>query len=151
MNSKLKIEKYISTLQLYHRSTYDLFIDKSSIVNSGLGVFTKNFIPKNSLIDEYYGEYIENFPGGEYFFKIDENCGINAINTPRCYMAMLNDASYRPTSKRGLRKFVDHNFINNCYFVTDIENKKVRVYSLIDIQYNTELFISYGSEYWNDK
>ena len=58
MNSKLKIEKYISTLQLYHRSTYDLFIDKSSIVNSGLGVFTKNFIPKNSLIDEYYGEYI---------------------------------------------------------------------------------------------
>jgi len=136
-------------LDLYHNSSYNLYISKSNISNAGLGVFTKDFIPKDTLIDFYYGEYTESLPGGEYFFRINKEGGINAIDIPRCYMAMLNDSSYRPKSKRGLRNFVEHNFINNCYFNVDIENKKVGVYSIIDIQPSTELFISYGSDYWN--
>ncbi len=132
----------------YHKSNYDLYISQSSIANSGLGVFTKSFIPKDTLIDGYFGEYSESLPGGEYFFRIDENGGINAIDEPRCYMAMLNDASYRPTSKRKLRIFIEHNYQNNCYFNVDITNKKVFVYSLFDIEPNSELFISYGNDYW---
>ena len=135
-------------LELYHHSSFNLYISTSNILNSGLGVFTNSFIPKDTYIDSYYGEYIEGFPGGEYFFRIDHDGGINAINTPRCYMAMLNDASYRPSSKRGLRKFVEHNYKNNCYFKNNIEDKKVEVYSLIDLHPGTELFISYGDDYW---
>ncbi len=140
--------KYLESLKLYHMSQFSLYISNSNIVNSGYGVFTDSFIPKDSLIDEYLGTYTESLYGGEYFFRIDENGGINAIDSPRCYMAMLNDASYIPTSKRALKKFVTHNFTNNCYFKTDIENRKVYVYSLVDIDSKSELFISYGMDYW---
>ncbi len=134
-------------MEYYHKSKFDLYIDKSSITNSGLGVFTKQFIPKDSFIDEYYGEIIDYIYGGDYYFKIDKDYGINAEKFPRCYMAMLNDASYRPTSKRKLKKFSSHNFSNNCCF--KIEDNKIKIYSIKDIEENTELFVSYGSEYWN--
>jgi SET domain-containing protein len=133
---------------LYHKSHFDLYINISNIQNSGYGVFTKTFIPKDTIIDEYFGEYTESLPGGEYFFRINNDGGINAIDLPRCYMAMLNDASYKPISKRALRKFVDHNYKNNCYFKVDEINKKVYVYSLCDILENSELFVSYGCDYW---
>ena len=132
----------------FHKSIFDLYISKSNISNSGLGVFTNIYIPKDTLIDEYYGTYTTSLPGGEYFFRIDEEGGINAIDLPRCYMGMLNDASYRPISKRGLRKFTEHSFVNNCYFKVDVYNKIVNIYSLINIEPNSELFISYGSDYW---
>lgn len=135
--------------KLYHLSQYDLYINKSNIQNSGYGVFTKSFIPKDTLIDEYYGEYTESLPGGEYFFRINSDGGINAIDEPRCYMAMLNDASFVPKSKRQLRKFVHHEYKNNCFFKVDEINKKVFVFSKIDISPETELFISYGDEYWD--
>jgi hypothetical protein len=137
-------KKHIS----YHRSHFDLYINISNIQKSGYGVFTRTFIPKDTLIDEYVGEYTESLPGGEYFFRINDNGGINAINEPRCYMAMLNDASYIPKSKRGLRKFIKHNYTNNCVFKIDEINKKVYIYSLCDIVENSELYISYGCEYW---
>jgi hypothetical protein len=150
----------------YHKSKFDLFIQKSKIINSGLGIFTNDFIKANTFIDYYFGEYTEHLIGGEYFFRITEknnddknnddknnddknnddknnddniNCGINAINLPRCYMAMLNDASYRPTSKRKLKKFIEHNYKIN---------KKIEIHSLVDIQIGEELFIFYGLEYW---
>ena len=132
----------------YHKSNFKLYIDNSNITKSGLGVYTREFIPKDSLIDEYYGEKIDYLYGGEYYFKIDKYYGINAEKFPRCYMAMLNDAEYKPTSKRKLRTFVYHNFVNNCYF--KIEDRKIKIFSKDDIYSNTELFISYGYEYWNN-
>jgi SET domain-containing protein len=54
-----------------------------------------------------------------------------------------------PKSKRKLLKFINHNYKNNCYFVTDEENRRVKVYSLVDIYPSDELFISYGDDYWN--
>ena len=149
MNLSKKEIMELNKLNLYHKSSFDLYVDKSSIPNSGFGIFTRSNIPKDTYIDDYYGEIVESCYGGEYYFSITEKLGINAITTPRCYMAMLNDASYRPTSKRKLSKFIEHNYKNNCYFVTDIENKRVKVYSSVDIIPNTELFISYGENYWN--
>jgi hypothetical protein len=113
---------YSHNEKYYHKSHFNLYISKSGIHNAGSGVFTKDFIEKDSLIDEYYGDYNESLPGGEYFFRIDEEGGINAIDMPRCYMAMLNDSDYRPKSKRGLRNFIEHCFVNNCYFKVEIEN-----------------------------
>ena len=131
----------------FTNSKYDLYIKKSNIQQAGLGVFTNEYIPANSYIDSYYGEYIEaKYYGGEYFIRINDDLGINAINFPRCYMAMINDACYIPTSKRKLKKWIFHNFINNCKFV--INNNKIDVYSTCDININDELFISYGQDYW---
>ncbi len=133
----------------YHKSKYDLYIDNSSIPNSGLGVFTKEFIPKNSYIDNYYGQELEYNNGSDYLFEITSDYYIDAKEYPRCYMAMLNDASYKPKSKRGLKKFIDHKYINNCTFLVNEEKKEIYIFSLIDIYPNTELFISYGSNYWS--
>jgi len=149
MNFTKKEVRELEKLQLYHKSSFNLFIDKSKIQGAGFGIYTKSLIPKDTYIDDYYGEIIESFYGGEYCFAITDKLIINAIKTPRCYMAMLNDASYKPISKRKLSKFVTHEYKNNCYFVTDIENKRVKVYSSIDILPNNELFISYGDDYWN--
>jgi hypothetical protein len=139
----------MSNNKFYHMSKFDLILKMSNIANSGYGVFTNDFIPKDMEIDTYYGEYTESLPGGEYFFRIDNDGGINAIDIPRCYMAMLNDASYRPKSNRQKRKFIEHKYTNNCYFKVDEINKIVKICSLVDIEKGSELFISYGSDYWN--
>lgn len=143
MTSEIAHSKY------YHTSKFNLYVSKSSIINSGDGIFTNDFIKADTFIDLYMGKYVEHLVGGEYFFRIDENGGINSIDLPRCYMAMLNDASYRPTSKRKLRKFIDHDYKNNCIFKVDVINKKIEIHSLVDIQIGEELFISYGCEYWS--
>lgn len=87
----LEIEK----LQLYHKSSFDLYVGKSSIHGAGLGIFTKSSIPKNTYIDDYYGEILERHYGGEYCFAITEKLIVDAMKSPRCYMAMLNDASFK--------------------------------------------------------
>jgi hypothetical protein len=151
INNLSKREKNeLSKLNPYHHSQFNLQISKSNLDKAGFGVFTNDFIPKDTLIDQYYGRYIDGLYGGDYYFRIDDNIGIDALDSPRCYMAFLNDSAYRPTSKRGLRNFIEHNFTNNCKFVVDKINKKVEIYSLIDIHPGSELFISYGYEYWNN-
>jgi hypothetical protein len=132
----------------YHKSKFDLYINQSKIHNSGLGVFTGSFIPEDSYIDDYYGKYITWLFSGEYYFFINDYLGIDAVEYPRCYMAMLNDASYKPLSKRKLQKFIEHNYKNNCKFIVDEQNNTVKVYSLCNINIGDELFISYGSDYW---
>ena len=132
----------------YHKSIYNLYIDQSKIPNGGLGVFTYSFIPKNSYIDDYCGKYITWLYSGEYYFCINEYLGIDAIEYPRCYMAMLNDASYKPVSKRKLKKYIPHDYKNNCKFVIDENDNIVKIFSLSDINIGEELFISYGYDYW---
>jgi SET domain-containing protein len=51
-------------------------------------------------------------------------------------MAMINDAQF---SKK---------YSNNTVFEGDLENKKVYVVSLRDIEPGEELFVSYGEGYW---
>jgi hypothetical protein len=133
----------------FHHSSYELYIDKSLLHNAGRGVFTKSFIPKGSFIDYYYGTIIEYFNGSEYLFEIDNKVYMDARDLPRCYMAMINDAAYKPTSKRALQKFKEHNYVNNCDFIVNKEKKEIQVWSTMDILPGSELFISYGSGYWN--
>jgi SET domain-containing protein len=140
----------IDNTNYYHNSKFNLYIDKSNIPNSGLGIFTKSFIEKDTLIDEYCGKKINWLSSGDYYYSIDDYNGIDAIEFPRCYMAMLNDASFKPVSKRGLKKFIPHNYTNNCYFNTDKILNRVYIYSLVNIEINKELFISYGPDYWNN-
>ena len=76
---------------------------------------------------------------------------------PRCYMDMLNDANFKPINKnkskgKSKRKqiTISNNFSNNCTFITDEENLTVSIYSITDIEPESELFISYGDSYWSN-
>jgi SET domain-containing protein len=76
-------------------------------------------------------------------------------------MGMINDASYIPRKIiRKKKKKIDitpdanydvnnNKLINNCEFMIDIVNEKAYVHTICDIASGTELFISYGPDYWN--
>ncbi len=139
----------------YHTSKFNLIIKESQLYNGGLGVYTNEYIEKNTIIDEYYGEKLTTAIGGSYVLMIHNKCFIDASNEPRCYMAMLNDASYRPKinykkkSGRKLAKiFIDYNYTNNCEFVLDEINEKAYIKTIININIGEELFVSYGKDYW---
>jgi hypothetical protein len=149
----------------YHNSKFELYLDISLIPNSGLGVFTKNKIIANTLIDEYFGKHMESW-GGAYALNIGNGLHIDAYDHPRCYMAMLNDCSYiskkyeikknRRNKKRIRLDVTPENYCDkfgkildvNCYFVIDEGNKKAYVYSLRNVFEGEELFVSYGNSYW---
>ena len=138
MKNKLKkLDFSINQDNYYNNSIFELKIDKSYIEDAGLGVFAEENIPKNSFIGFYEGENIDYHPDNtDYFFVINDYNGIDAYKYPRCYMAMLNDA----------RKSYNN---YNCEFRIDDKNLLVEVWSIKNIMKGEELFIYYGSDYWN--
>jgi hypothetical protein len=120
----------------YHTSSFSLTIASSNISNAGKGVFTNDFIPANTIIDEYYGDVHDiSYSSSRYFLEITPTCGIDAFNFPRCYMAMVNDTY--GTSRE-----------TNCTFVIDQCARRAFIQSTVDILPQSELYISYGDEYW---
>ena len=120
----------------YHTSLYSLNIAPSNIPNAGKGVFTREFIPKDTIIDEYYGDVYEiSYASSRYFLEVTSGCGIDAFNFPRCYMAMINDV-------HGTSHEV------NCMFIIDKEKRRAYVKSITDVPAKSELYIEYGDEYW---
>jgi SET domain-containing protein len=120
-----------------------LFVKKSSIPNSGKGLFTKKFIPKGTRIVEYKGKVsawknVKDEDGKNgYIFYINRNYVINALPATKALARYANDA-------RGLVKI--KGITNNCDYITDglqafIESKK-------DIPAGSEIFVDYGKDYW---
>ncbi len=146
---ELKLRKKAEriTEDYYNSSGFALYIDDSKIKGAGLGVFTEDDIPEDTIIDEYRGDLIQSFEelDNDYYYQLIEpnketgemGLGVDASKLPRCYMAMINDAT------------LDKKYENNCMFEDDIENKKVYVISTRDIKAGEELFVSYGDYYWN--
>ncbi len=144
----------------YPTSQFDLYLAPSQLANSGLGVFTKQFIPANTLIDQYYGNK-SCLLGGSYVLYIKDGCYIDAFSYPRCFMGMINDASFVPKKViRKKKKKIDitpdanydaknNKLTNNCEFVIDKDNEKAYVHTITDIPAGSELFVSYGPDYWN--
>jgi hypothetical protein len=161
MNANTCKNIIINKQQYYNNSLFDLYLTKSQIENAGLGVWTRDFIPKNTFVDEYTGIIGNRNFGSDYTLEITKNYYIDAEPFPRCFMAMINDCSY--VAKKTIRrkkKVIDITPVANynssgiplevnCIFMIDIENKKGLIYSTRDIERNTELFISYGKNYWN--
>jgi len=119
--------------EYYNNSCFELEIKDSNIKNAGKGVFTLEFIPNNTFIDEYTGIIMNHVFCGSYFVLIREGLGIDAQTFPRCYMAMINDN-------------IGSLFEHNCKFM--ICDDKVEIWSIKDIYKGDELYISYGNEYW---
>ena len=131
----------------YNDGQFNLYITHSQLPDSGLGVYTEDFIPEDTIIGEYTGEIVKsyNLKSNDYFYELVEadeangimGVGIDSSKLPRCYMAMINDAQFSKT------------YSNNCVFEGDIEEGKVYVVSTKDIEPEEELFVSYGEGYWN--
>jgi hypothetical protein len=133
----------------YNNTKFILNIEDSKIENAGKGVFTYEFIPKNTFIGYYIGEIkkMSHECVGDYSFSLSEKYYIDANKDVRCYIAMINDS---------------HNskYKNNCEFrITKTENgkklkpkqRKISLWSIKDISKYSELYASYGDEYWNDR
>lgn len=120
-----------------------LVVKKSTIPNSGKGLFTRRFIPKGMRIVEYKGKIsawkeVKDEDGKNgYIFYVNRNHVINALPVKTALARYGNDA-------RGLVRI--KGLTNNCDYVTDgtqafIESKK-------DIPAGSEIFVDYGADYW---
>lgn len=147
-NTSLDTDEERDAIQanFYNDGPFNLYITYSQLPDSGLGVYTDDFIPENTIIGEYSGEIVKSYKleTNDYFYELVEadevngimGVGIDSSKLPRCYMAMINDAQFSKT------------YSNNCVFEGDLDENKVYVVSTRDIEPEEELFVSYGEGYW---
>jgi hypothetical protein len=135
---KKKEEILTEEEKYYNNSKYNLVLKESTIKNAGLGVFTLEKILSKEFVGYYDGIKKTRKKSGLYYFEINNKIGIDAEKYPRCYMAMINDI-YNTNNKV------------NCEFILDEKKQLVEIWSIIDIDENSELFISYGNDYWSNK
>jgi SET domain-containing protein len=129
---------------------FDLFVADSQIPGAGLGLFTRQFIPKGSPIVEYTGEiftieqcrkrYGDELPFAPYLYFVSYRKCIDSRDTTEALARYANDANGFVKVK-GLS--------NNAEFV----NKKRVPYIIAtaDITPESEIFVDYGEDYWGVK
>lgn len=122
----------------------NLFVKKSTIPNSGKGLFTKVLITKGTSIIEYKGkivtwkavEAMADYRNGYVFFFNSKYC-IDAWKTKKSMAGYVNDA-------RGITRVEGAK--NNTEYVT--VKKRCYIEAVKDIPKGSELFVGYGAEYW---
>ena len=121
-----------------------LVVKSSTIPGSGMGLFTKAFIPKGSRIVEYKGkvstwkEVDHNNGNNGYIYYVNRNLVINASGYKKALARFANDA-------KGVSRV--KGFANNSIY--QFYNGKVYIESTKDIPPNTEILVEYGKEYWD--
>ncbi|HZH97195.1 MAG TPA: SET domain-containing protein [Flavisolibacter sp.] len=120
-----------------------LEIKTSTIPGSGLGLFTKEFIPKGAHVIEYKGRITtwKNADKDEgrnaYLFRVKQYHTLDARPYLKAKARYANDANGF-TRVKGLK--------NNCVYV--IEGLRVFVEAVKDIPAGSEILVDYGKEYW---
>ena len=120
-----------------------LVVKKSTLPNSGKGLYTKKFIPKGTRIVEYKGRIsswkdVKDEDGKNgYIFYVTRNHVINALPVKSALARYANDA-------RGLTRI--KGLTNNCDYITD--GKKAYIESKKDIPAGAEILVDYGADYW---
>ena len=120
-----------------------LVVKKSTIPNSGKGLFTKKFIPKGTRIVEYKGKIsawrdVKDEDGRNgYIFYVNRNHVIDALPVKSALARYANDA-------RGLVRI--KGVKNNCDYIT--YGKKAYIESKKDISAGEEILVDYGTDYW---
>lgn len=121
-----------------------LHTKRSQISGAGKGLFTKQFIAKGTRIIEYRGKITtwKNIIAGKtfngYVFYINRNYVIDAMTYKKALARYANDAS-------GLNRV--KGVVNNTQYVP--EGKRVYIDAIKDIPAGSEIFVSYGKEYWD--
>jgi len=120
-----------------------LYVKKSTLPNAGKGLFTKKFIPKGTRIIEYKGHVktwkevqAEEGDNG-YIYYVKRSHVIDALKIKNSLARYANDA-------RGLERV--KNISNNAEYAED--GVRVFIESTRDIPAGSEIFVSYGPEYW---
>lgn len=125
---------------------FDLKVKKSTLPGAGKGLFTKENIKKGELVCEYEGELItwkeaiirnDKNKGGYVYYISDKVC-IDAFHYKKTFGRYANDAAGL-TRIKGLRN-------NSVYFE---KKKKVFIKATRNIPAGSEVFVSYGKEYWD--
>jgi hypothetical protein len=120
-----------------------LYVKKSSIPNSGKGLFTRKTIPKGARIVEYKGvisswKDVKDEDGKNgYIFFVNRKHVINALPTLKALARYANDANGL-TRVKGLT--------NNAEYET--EGIKAYILAKREIPAGAEIFVDYGSDYW---
>jgi SET domain-containing protein len=123
-----------------------LVVKKSTIPNSGKGLFTKKFIPKGTSIVEYKGKISTwkdvNIDEGRngYIYYVNRKHVIDAQPFPQHLARYANDA-------QGMTRVKGIN--NNCRYVTDMDTMRVYIEAVKDIPAGGEILVQYGKEYWD--
>jgi uncharacterized protein len=121
-----------------------LVVKRSTIPNSGKGLFTKRAIAKGTRIVEYKGKRSTwkdvNIDEGRngYIYYINRNHVIDALPFPKALGRYANDAKGM-TRVKGI--------INNCQYV--VEDMRVYIEAIKDIPAGGEILVQYGKEYWD--
>jgi|SRR5215203_347050 len=123
-----------------------LVVKRSTIPNSGKGLFTKKFIPKGSRIVEYKGRVstwkevdIDEGRNG-YIYYINRNHVINAQPFPKYLGRYANDA-------QGMSRI--KGITNNSRYMADMQTMRVYIEAVKDIPAGGEILVQYGKEYWD--
>ena len=121
-----------------------LIVKRSTIPNSGKGLFTKKFIPKGTRIVEYKGKVstwkdvdIDEGRNG-YIYYINRNHVIDAKPYVKALGRYANDAMGM-TKVKGIT--------NNSQYIVD--DMRVYIESVKDIPAGEEILVRYGKEYWD--
>jgi hypothetical protein len=120
-----------------------LYVKKSTLPDSGKGLFTKVEIKKGTRIVEYKGKRtiwskVKDDDGKNgYIFYITRNCVIDAWPTTQHLGRYANDA-------KGYTRVKD--ITNNSEYVVD--KKRCFIEAVKNIPAKSEIFVGYGAEYW---
>lgn len=119
-----------------------LEVKPSTIPGAGMGLFTLEFIPKDSRIVEYKGRIttwkeVKDDSTNAYIYTVNNNHVIDARRTKRALARYANDA-------KGLTRV--KGITNNCVYVN--EGLHAYIESVKDIPAGTEIFVDYGADYW---
>jgi SET domain-containing protein len=123
-----------------------LVVKRSTIPNSGKGLFTKKIIPKGTRIVEYKGKRttwkdvdIDEGRNG-YIYYINRSHVIDAMPFPKYLGRYANDA-------QGMSKV--KGITNNSRYVADMDTMRVYIEAVKDIPAGGEILVQYGKEYWD--
>lgn len=124
-------------------SKKDLEVKRSTIPGAGNGLFTKVFIPKQTLILEYTGivttwDKVKDEHHNNYIYYISAEHVINAEPVKDSLARYANDA-------KGLT--VLPGIKNNCSYKRF--GTRVFVKALRDIPAGSEILVGYGKQYWD--
>lgn len=121
-----------------------LVVKRSTIPNSGKGLFTKKPIPKGTRIVEYKGKKttwkdVDHDDGRNgYIYYINRNHVIDAKPHTKALARYANDAN-------GIVRI--KGISNNAQYVND--DMKVYIEATKDIPAGAEILVRYGKEYWD--
>ena len=145
--------KGVPVVKFYNNTPYQLEVRESRIENSGLGIYSLQWIPCGSFIGYYEGFWQHNpkeATNYSYYINSKTMIDIDPLNKP--YTSMFNDAfrtEYRnnvasqvllePEIVNIIRKRNSHKWDSN---------RAVGLYTTADIYPGDEMYFEYGDFYW---